>query len=219
MRALVIAGDDAPAGFIGERAGQRGVELVTFIRGGAERLPDLDGFDLVIPLGSVWSVCDPAHSWWMDAELALLGEAVRRDVPVLGICFGAQALAAALGADVRRAPRREIGWTTIDTSAPEVIPAGPWFEWHEDTFAMPDGAVPLAHTAVGPQAYRFGPHLGVQFHPEVTGDIVAEWATKGSAVLEAEGIDPAALLAETTGILPAARTAAHRLFDRFLDGS
>ena len=78
----------------------------------------------------------------------------------------------------RSRPRREpeLGWTTIETDDPERIPAGPWLEWHFDRFAVPPGATEVARTGAAPQAFRHGRHLGVQFHPESTVEIVARWA-------------------------------------------
>jgi hypothetical protein len=98
---------------------------------------------------------------------------------VFGICFGAQALARALGGSVVRAAHPEIGWTSIDSDVPELIEAGPWFQWHSDRFTLPPGAVELARNAVAVQAYRVGRSLGVQFHPEVARAGIARWVGNG----------------------------------------
>ncbi|MBK9179646.1 MAG: type 1 glutamine amidotransferase [Acidimicrobiales bacterium] len=218
-RALAI-GDDATApGFVGERLSERGIEVVVAVRGGPEPLPSLDGFDVLVPLGSVWSVDDPAFAWWMDTELATIRAAVEAGLPVLGICFGAQAMSAALGGVVGRAARPEIGWYTVESDVPDVIPPGPWFEWHGDTFTVPDGAVELARSPVGPQAFRVGPHLAVQFHPEVTGEILRSWVIDGHGELSRENLDGAAILAAGERHLPVARLACHRLVDHFLDSA
>lgn len=216
-RALAVGDDIAAPGFVGERLAQRNVELHTITRGGPVPLPPLDGFDLVLPLGSIWSVYDPAHAWWMDTEVALLREAVERDVPVLGICFGAQGLSAALGGTVSKASEPEIGWYTIDTDVPDVIPPGPWMEWHGDTFTVPEGAVELARSPVGPQAFRLGRHLAVQFHPEVDEDILRVWVVEGHGELSRLNLAGEHLLVEAARHLPAARSACHRLVDHFLD--
>lgn len=144
----------------------------------------------------------------MAAELELLRGAVAADVPVLGLCFGGQALAAALGAKVERAPTAELGWREITTDDPALVPAGPWLEWHYDRFTTPPNAIELARTADAPQAFRLGPHLGVQFHPEATVEIVTDWA-------HSDGVPDQAPEA-TPEQRAAARAAAFRLFDAFL---
>ena len=93
-------------------------------------------------------------------------------MPVLGLCYGGQVLAAVLGAEVGPAPVAELGWRAIETDDAELVPAGPWLEWHFERFCTPPGAIELARTADAPQAFRIGPHLGVQFHPEATVEIV-----------------------------------------------
>ena len=136
---------------------------------------------------------------------------------MLGLCFGGQALAAALGAAVETAPQPELGWTTIETDDPERIPAGPWLEWHFDRFAVPPGATEVARTGAAPQAFRHGRHLGVQFHPESTVEIVARWATSDAERLAALGLDGDALIAATEDERAAARDAAFAFFDGFLE--
>ena len=102
----------------------------------------------------------------------------RGRVPVLGICFGAQALAAALGGSVHRLAKPEIGWVTVETRDPDRLPAGPWMAWHEDGFTLPPLAYELPSNAFGVQAFCHCRHLAVQFHPEVTPAIVADWARR-----------------------------------------
>ncbi len=155
---------------------------------------------------------DPA----VAAELELLGRAVALGVPVLGLCYGGEALAAVLGGRVERAPVPELGWREIETDDPELVPRGPWLEWHFERFTTPPGATEIARTADATQAFRLGPHLGVQFHPESTVDIVAGWARLDRGRLAALGIeDDAALLTASPERLEEARAAAFRLFDAF----
>src|SRR4051812_49863561 len=119
------------------------------------------------------------------AEHDLLGRALAHDVPVLGLCYGGQVLAAVLGARVGPAPVPELGWRAIETDEPDRVPAGPWLEWHFERFETPPGATELARTPDASQAFRVGPHLGVQFHPEATVEIVEGWA-------RADGVEAAA---------------------------
>jgi GMP synthase-like glutamine amidotransferase len=179
-------------------------------------LPDPADYAFVASLGHDCGAGD-LHVPAVSAEHELLALAVAREVPVLGLCYGGQVLAAVLGAHVGPAPVPELGWREIETDDPSLVPAGPWLEWHFDRFATPPGATELARTAEASQAFRLGPHLGVQFHPEATVEIVARWASADAERLAALGIeDGAALLAAPRERPPAAKAAAFRLFDGFL---
>lgn len=141
--------------------------------------PDPRSATLVVVLGSEASASDDPgvdnRPEWLDAELAWLGRAVDAGTPVLGICFGAQALARVVGGRVHRASRSERGFVELAGLEPATLPAGTWMEFHDDTFTLPPGATALAANDVGVQAFRHGPHLGVQFHPEITPDAFAAW--------------------------------------------
>jgi len=228
VRALVIRHDHASLpGPIGDRLVQHGYALDESTVVPAERyhdpavdfaFPDPVAYDLVLPLGAPWSVYDKAAIGpWIDGELELLRGAYAARIPVLGICFGAQALATALGGAVEPAPRPEIGWSTVQSDAPELIPAGPWFQWHFDRFVVPPGAVELARGPVGPQAFRIGRALGVQFHPELTEEILRQWLDLGGRrEAEEQGIDPDRLLVETRALREESRERAYDLVDMFL---
>lgn len=183
MAVLVVNHDRfSLPGIVGERLEHHGFELEDLVvvhdiahPTSDVEFPDPRDYELILPMGSPWSVYDTATiGSWIDRELDLLRAAVTHDVPVLGICFGGQALAAALGATVERAPGHEIGWFDIEPAVDWIAP-GPWFQWHFDRFAVPDGATPLAQGPLGPQAYRIGRHLGLQFHPEITADLLGQW--------------------------------------------
>jgi GMP synthase-like glutamine amidotransferase len=150
----------------------------------------------VVSLGSEFGAWDDSVPF-VSVELAWLTRALELELPVLGICFGGQLLARALGGRVFRAERAEIGWLEVRTRVPELVPSGPWFQWHFDTFTVPDGAALLAESDVGPQAFRAGRSLGLQFHPEVTMAIMDDWIATYPHELAAEGVDPGELLAET----------------------
>ena len=213
MRVIVVrhhAIDDA--GFIADAFAARGAELSVhlFPKGGP--LPPLDGVDHVIILGAVWSVYEDSVSGWIGAELDWIGSADAAGIPVLGICFGAQALTAALGGQVERAPRSEIGWTTVETLDPDVIEAGPWLEFHGDLCVPPPQARVLAHNDLCIQAFSIGPHLAVQFHPEVDGAQVSRWLSDDArAEAERAGQDPDKLVARTEAEEPLAAQRADRL--------
>ncbi|WEH12862.1 type 1 glutamine amidotransferase [Streptomyces sp. VNUA24] len=228
MRALVLRHDHASlSGPVGDRLAQHGFALDERTVVPVERqddpavefsFPAPGDYDLVLALGAPWSVYDrSAVGPWIDGELDLLRRAHAADLPVLAICFGAQALATALGGSVERAPRPEIGWMTVRSDAPDLIPEGPWFQWHFDRFTVPPGALELARSPVGPQAFRIGRSLGVQFHPELTEETLSQWLDLGGArQAEEHGSDPDRLLGETRARREEARQRAYGLVDGFL---
>ena len=200
------------AGFIADAFVARGAEVRVhqFPREGP--LPALDGVDHLVVLGADWSVYDDRIADWMSAELGWLRAADAAGIPVLGICFGAQALTVALGGQVEAAPRSEIGWVTVSTVAADLIEPGPWLEFHGDRCVPPPGARVLASNDLCVQAFSHGPHLAVQFHPEVDEAQVSRWlASGGRAAAERAGQDPDALLAKTAAEEPAAALRADRL--------
>jgi GMP synthase-like glutamine amidotransferase len=137
-------------------------------------------------------------------------------VPVLGICFGGQLLARVLGGRSYRSEIAEIGWLPVRSKDPSLLSNGPWFQWHFDTFTVPPGAHLIADSAVGPQAFTSGRSLGVQFHPEVTTEIMDRWVATYRHELDQEGVDPDLLLKETYQRAGQTRAAAWRLFDGFM---
>jgi GMP synthase-like glutamine amidotransferase len=222
MRAYVMAnhGDDEP-GLVGDRLVQRGYRLTVLLREDCDGWPQLDDADLLVSLGSEWSVYWDHVAEPVQAEVALLRKAHERGMPVLGICFGSQLMATALGAHVERAPAVdvEIGWYDVVPvpGAPGVV-GGRWFQWHYDRWAVPLGAERLAETAGANQAFRHGRTLAVQYHPEVTPAVVSRWAGLADGdELRVSGIDPVALVAETERLLPDVTMRTNALVDWFCD--
>jgi GMP synthase-like glutamine amidotransferase len=214
MRVVVIRHhEEDSAGFIGTAFQARGAEFSVHLFPKDGPLPGLDGVDHVVVLGAIWSVYDDgADRAWIADELAWLRQADEAGVPVLGICFGAQALAAAFGGRVEAAPRKEIGWRLIDSFDPGLIPPGPWLEFHGDRCLPPRQARVLARNAVGVQAFVVGRHLAVQFHPEADGEQLRLWLDAGGREeAEQAGTDPDRFLAETRAEEPAARDRADTL--------
>ncbi len=110
---------------------------------------------------------------------------------MLGLCYGGQVLADVLGGRIEAAPEAELGWYSIETDDADLVPAGPWLEWHYQRFTLPPGAHELARSSAGVQAFISGPHLGTQFHPESTIEIVKHWASSDRERLERLGVHDA----------------------------
>jgi len=177
----------------------------------AELPPDPAAYDFVASLGARDSAA-ATEPGWIPREVAFLRAAAAADVPVLGLCFGGQALAVALGAGVGPARHPEVGWLEVETDDPERVPPGPWLHFHWETFRVPAGAVELARTSAGPSAYAVGRHLATQFHPEATPVVVDTWAHHEPRIADL-GLSPQALLDEGRRASPAAGEQAERLFD------
>jgi len=213
-------------GGVGDRLGQHGHDLDVFHvmdrpdsddPTGTTAIPDPTGYDAVVVTGSDWSVADPtAIDSWLPREVDAVRRAHAAGVPVLGLCFGGQVLATALGGTVERADEPEFGWIVVDTDRPDEVAPGPWFSWHVDRFSVPPGAEEVARTARAPQAFRAGRSVGLQFHPEVTPSIIRRWADEDGDVLSAHGLDPATVVRRSIDLDEANRRRADHLVDWFL---
>ncbi len=211
MRVLVVRHHDVDsAGFIAEAFRERGAELDVRLFPDDGPLPGLAGVDHIVVLGAIPSMNDGLP--WIASELAWLRGADAAGVPVLGICFGGQALCAMAGGRVERSPRLEIGWTHVSSVAPDQVPPGPWLEFHYDRCVLPESARVLATSDLCVQAFAVGRHLGVQFHPEVDGPQLKRWLDNGGAAeVTRAGLDPDEFLAQTIREEPAARRRAATL--------
>ena len=219
MRVLVVEHEsDSGIGLLGEGAQAAGALLytVTPLTG----IPtSAEGYDAVVTLGSAESVTALGKTPWFLNEQALLKDADARHIPILGVCFGAQSLALALGGQVARASEQEVGWRMIDSVDPSVMAEGPWFQWHEDAIDPPPGSTVLATSDVCVEAYRMGVHLGVQFHPEVTAQQALDWSASDPAGLAASGCTLNELVALTNDLETDARRRAADLWDAFVAAS
>jgi GMP synthase (glutamine-hydrolysing) len=186
MRILALVHQpDAPPGTYADVVRGAGAELAVWdVSDAAEPPSPPEAFDGVIVLGgSAHPDQEDVHPWIL-AELDLLEELVRREVPTLGICLGAQLLARVLGAPVGPAGE-EVGFTEVgltddgrtDPLLGGLPPRFEAFQWHRYGFGLPAGAVALARNEAGLQAFRHGDGAwAVQFHPEVDEEIATAWA-------------------------------------------
>jgi GMP synthase (glutamine-hydrolysing) len=166
-----------------KRAGFR-IRYVNFARH-PDAAPSLDGYDGLIVLGGPMSVNDAIRLRHLTTELKLIEEAMRRDIPVLGICLGAQLIAKALGAAVYRNPEKEIGWYDVsptdhassDPLLMELKKTEKIFQWHGETFETPKSTSHLAFSPLcANQAFRYGTKVyGFQFHMEVDAPMIHRW--------------------------------------------
>lgn len=225
MRAVLVANSsDCDPGFVGHSLRVRGYSFTEFIREDHQNWPALEGYELVVSLGSSWSTYWAEVNEAVGAEQALLAQAIEQGVAVLGICFGAQQLSVVLGGEVTKAQSPEIGWYQVfpvaETSAkaPQALTNAPWMQWHSDRFSVPPGATVLADSPVGPQVMVCGRALGLQFHPEVTESIIRAWSSGGGeAELAAVGLTPAGLMAQTHEHIETARQHCDEVIGWFLE--
>jgi len=155
-------------------------------------LPAHDEIAGVVAMGGPMNVDETERHPQLAEEREWLGEAVRREMPVLGICLGAQLLARALGAEVRPGEAPELGFAPVEVSASDdpilggLAPSTTVLHWHSDVFDLPDGATALAHSAkTEVQAFRHGNAWGALFHPEADFALLEAWLAVPEMVREA----------------------------------
>ena len=216
VRALLIGneGDNDP-GIVGAALLAEGFTLHNVVRETLTAPPATGDFDLVVSLGSEWSIPGRSAAGLVDLEITALRQAHAADTAILGICFGGQLLATALGGSVHRSPAPEVGLYDVETDDPELIPSGPWVQWHYDRFDAPADATVLARTESATQAFIVGRALGIQFHPEVDDTIVTRWAA-GDADLPGIGRTPDAVLQSVRPGLDRSAELGRRLVHTFL---
>jgi GMP synthase (glutamine-hydrolysing) len=213
---------DGP-GYLGEAFLRRGARLTTIRLDDGETAPDIAPYDMLLVMGGTMNVYQEDKYPWLVKETQAIRQAVQEDQAVLGVCLGGQLLAKALGAQVHLGSATEIGLIPITlTVAGESDPLFKGLsqveavEWHDDTFDIPNGAVALARsdTCVH-QAFRFGPRAyGLQFHPEVSPVMLAQWI-KSAAEGSIDGLSFLRALESKAGAL---QVQAERLVDNFIRG-
>lgn len=183
--------------------------------------------ELLVVLGGPIGVYERAAYPFLDAELGLIRRRLEARRPTLGLCLGAQLMAAALGAAVYPgANGKEIGWAPVDAGEHAAAVPGfdalagvPVLHWHGDTFDLPAGALPVASTpAYRQQAFAVGRHaLGLQFHPEVRERDLERWYVGHACELAAAGIDVAQLRRDGHAHAPRLESAARTFWRQWLE--
>ena len=162
-----------------------------------DRVPFSPGqYNAIVILGGPMSAYDNLS--YLAREQELIRNAIRKEIPVLGICLGSQLIAQAIGGRVHRGPKKEIGWSQViltpngDKSLFNGIRHKTLrvFQWHGDTYDLPETAKIMASSTLYPQAFRFGSAFGIQFHLEVDGEMIRTWLQEYSEELSRELINP-----------------------------
>ena len=217
----------APAAILGDTLRKAGFRLdVRLLCSGDEVPGSLAGHDALIVLGGEMNVGEEADYPFLRAERELLGEAVRSGVPTLGICLGAQQLAASCGGGVVRRDALALGWYPFIVERDDALLAGVdsrtlVFHWREYACRLPDEAVLIASGDGDPQVFRLGSAAwGIQFHPEPSLEVLAGWfADDPQTVAGGSGHGVDELLAESRQRLPASATLCRQVAVNFLDAT
>ncbi|TFC40017.1 glutamine amidotransferase [Cryobacterium sp. TMT2-14] len=182
--------------------------------------------DLLVVLGGEMGVYEADEFPALHAEIDLLTQRLGASLPVFGVCLGAQLMASALGSRVYRGPTNEIGYRSVEptkagaTSPLRHVSGVPVFQWHSDTFDLPDGVTRLAGSPqYGNEAFGIGDWaLAVQFHPEVTEEMHEVWLAASEAEVAAEGFDVGDLRRERERYSSGMQNASRSMFSEWLDG-
>jgi len=229
MRVLAIVHQgDAGPGVFADAMRSGGVQLDTWLPAEEDLPPrDLRDYAAVLTFGGAMHADQESSHPWLADEKALLRELLERGTPLLGVCLGAQLLAAAAGAPVGRAREPEIGWHDVEVTAegardPLLTPLAPGFngfQWHSYEFALPPGAVSLASSEVCLQAFRLNDAAwGIQFHAEVTRADAEAWIDDYRSDEDAVrlGLDPEALRLRTREAIGDWNVLGRGLCERFM---
>jgi GMP synthase-like glutamine amidotransferase len=223
VRTLLISHEKAGGpGVIGDILKSRGIETQRHIILGEDgelnlNFPDPSEFDFIISFGSFYSAYDPEVATWVDAEEVLITNSLDKEVPFLGVCFGGQVLAKAVGGSVEKSDELELGELHIkETALGLPFPEGPWFSWHGDRMILPDHIEVLAETPSAVQVFRHKTAVGLQFHPEATPELVQSWLDIGGADYLPAGMTSELLMAEVNSIAQDAAQNCEVLVDWFI---
>ena len=216
-------------GTIANAMSQRGIGYKYVRLFDGEPVPyDPGNYSGMIILGGPMNVYEEDKFPYLKDEDILIKKAVKNDMPVLGICLGGQLIAKATGAKVKKGTKKEIGWydlkLTKDSRQDKVFNSLPGtikvFQWHGDTFDIPDGAVHLAGSELfSNQAYRVGSSIyGLQFHLEVTQEMINRWISEYEEELSTlDYINAGRIISDTPAYIDNLNRCAELFFDKFFE--
>ena len=213
------------AGTLGPVLDARGINL-TYLQAGVDDLSPAKHADLVLVLGGPIGIYEIERYPFLKDELAVIEDVLKKNIPIIGICLGCQALAAVLAARVYPGPQAELGWDRLTlTDEGKASPLGVLeglhvLNWHGDTFDLPSGATRLASTPITPnQAFSCGPNvLALQFHVELPERDMERWLIGHTLELAKNNVDLAKMREETGRYAPPTNAASRKLFNDWLDG-
>ena len=217
-------------GYFADFIDERGIPWQLICIDAGDAVPDdVSKFSGLVFMGGPMSVNDDLP--WIPPVLALIRNAVARNIPVLGHCLGGQLMSKALGGAVTRNPIKELGWgeaTVSDNGTARVwfgnTQSFEAFHWHGETFSLPQGAVHLLSSAYCTnQAFALGKHLALQCHVEMTEQMIRKWCEVGADEIAAASSSPAVqsastMQAQTADKLPQMHTVARQLYQRWVEG-
>ena len=193
MRVLSVThGPSVGGGVFDETVERDGHDLARWVVPLGDDPPDLEAHDAIMVFGGGMHPDQDGSHPWLAHEVAFLRRALDASVPLLGVCLGAQLIARAAGAWVGPAAENEIGWLPVELTGAgrtdPVLSALPArieaFQWHHYTFALPEGATELAASAIARQAFALDGHAwGIQFHAEVTRQMIEAWVAEDATEL------------------------------------
>jgi len=218
MRVLYLTHEhDGPAGLFADVVRERGDDLLEWnVSQGPPPEPP-EEFDALVVFGGSMHVDQEDKHPWLTGQHDLMRDAIERGQPLMGVCLGGQLLARSAGAHVGPAPLPEIGWFEVELTpagkADPVLGALPdrfeAFQWHSYAFEIPTDGVLLAENQVCAQGFRLGEAAwGVQFHPEVTREMLEAWRAGSDGSAPPVDLEPVSRWNEL------GRTLAHAFFDQ-----
>lgn len=187
---------------------------------------DASAPDLVVVLGNDSAVYEKDRLDYIAREEQWVADRLAAEKPILGVCFGAQIMASALGGEVYKGDSTQIGYRTVEPTeagkdSPVAVFEGvPVMQWHGDTFTLPDTVTRLAGSSdYANEAFSIDNWaLAIQFHPEVTEDMFAQWLADGRESVSAQGLSEAELVNEHLALNERMQDASVAMLTAWLSG-